>query len=138
MSKAVTSNRSAQIRLRTLTALVVLTAGWMTFDGAYALFTGDFVTPGSGEYAGQLGPWAAIPRSLGIDPRSVGIKALFVVFGLTYLGALWAFRRAGFRPALVACAGLALLYLPVGTLASVIVLGLLATLRSPCATVAAT
>ncbi|MGH9904860.1 MAG: hypothetical protein ACRD8U_04645 [Pyrinomonadaceae bacterium] len=38
--------------------LAVLQAGWMTFDGARALIVGDYVTATSGEYAGQLGPWA--------------------------------------------------------------------------------
>jgi hypothetical protein len=37
-------------------ALAALNGGWMTFDGARALIVGDYVTPSSGEYAGQLGP----------------------------------------------------------------------------------
>jgi hypothetical protein len=26
----------------------------------HALFTGDYVTPSTGEYAGKLGPWAGL------------------------------------------------------------------------------
>jgi hypothetical protein len=107
--------------------LVLLTAGWMTFDGIHALVVGDFVTPKSGEYAGQLGPWAAIPRAVGIDPRADGVKVSFVAFGLVYLAALGAdlagLRRG--RAAVATCAAIALLYLPFGTLASLGVLVLL-------------
>lgn len=110
-----------------IAALVVLTAGWMTFDGIHALVTGDFVTPRSGQYAGQLGPWAAIPRAVGIDPRGDGVKVFFVAFGIAYLAALGVFlagRRRG-RGALAAGATVALLYLPFGTMASLAVLALL-------------
>jgi hypothetical protein len=99
----------------------------MTFDGIHALVTGDFVTPRSGEYAGQLGPWAAIPRAAGIDPRGVGVEAFFVALGVAYLAAL-AFFLAGWRGgrgAVAAGAAVALLYLPFGTLASLGVLALL-------------
>jgi hypothetical protein len=44
-------------------ALAALNGGWMTFDGARAFFVGDYVTPSSGEYAGQLGPWADVVSS---------------------------------------------------------------------------
>jgi hypothetical protein len=93
--------------------------------------TGDFVTPRSGEHAGELGPWSHIPRAFGVDPRSTGVKIFFLAFGLLYLAALVAFllRRPGARPVLVACAAVALLYLPLGTLASAGALGLLFALR---------
>lgn len=112
-----------------LAIAVVLTGGWMAFDGAHALVTGDYVTPKSGEYAGQLGPWAAPLRLAGIDPRSTAVKIFFVVFGLTYLAALAAFLRNPMRSRslLAACAAVALLYLPFGTLLSAAVLALLAT-----------
>ena len=104
---------------------------WLTFDGAHALITGDFVTPGSGAYAGQLRPWTVIPRAFGLDPRSVGVKLFFLIFGVTYVAALAVFvlRRAGSWLLLVACTAIALLYLPVGTLLSVVALGILATLQ---------
>lgn len=111
-----------------LAVAVVLTGGWMAFDGAHALITGDYVTPESGEYAGQLGPWAAPLRFAGIEPRSTGVKVFFVAFGLTYLAALAAFlrNRKRSRPVLIACAAVALLYLPFGTLLSAAVLAILA------------
>jgi GNAT superfamily N-acetyltransferase len=119
-------------RLWLLTALVVLTGGWMTFDGAYALITGDFVTPSSGEYAGQLGPWAAIPRAFGLQPRSLGVKTIIAVFGVAYLVALGLFllHLRGAWLLLVCLTGVVLLYLPFGTLAGLAVLGILVTLRS--------
>ena len=75
-------------RLSLLIGVVVIAGGWMTFDGIHALVTGDFVTPKSGRFEGQLGPWAPIPRALDIDPRSNEIKALSVILGLTYLASL--------------------------------------------------
>lgn len=103
----------------------------MAFDGAHALITGDFVTPSSGEYAGQLGPWSTIVRSAGLDPRSLGIRIFFLLFGLIYLVALLAFllRRKGSWLLLVSCSAVALLYLPLGTLTSLAALAVLATLR---------
>jgi hypothetical protein len=53
-----------------VTALAVLAGGWMAFDGARALIVGDYVTPQEGEYAGELGPWAALLESVGLEPRS--------------------------------------------------------------------
>jgi hypothetical protein len=119
-------------RLWLVAGLVVMTGGWMAFDGAHALITGDFVTPGSGQYAGQLGPWATVVRSIGVDPRAHSVKMLFLIFGLLYLAALAAFllRRQGSWLLLVGCSALALLYPPFGTLSSLVVLAVLATLRS--------
>ena len=119
-----------KVRLWLLGALAALTGGWMAFDGAHALLTGDFVTPSSGDYAGQLGPWAEIPRSLGIDPRSLAVRVFFLAFGLLYLAALVAFlrRRPGSWLLLAGCATVALLYLPFGTLTSLATLAILATL----------
>ena len=123
------TGQSVKIRLWIIVALVLLTGGWMAFDGAHALVTGDFVTPSSGEYAGQLGPWAAIPRFLGIDPRSLGVRLLFLVFGVSYLAALVAFLRTSRAAMLAVFAAFALLYLPFGTMTSIVVLILLASLR---------
>jgi hypothetical protein len=47
--------------------LVSVTGGWMAFDGAHALITGDFVTPSSGPYSGQLGPWATLLEAVGLE-----------------------------------------------------------------------
>jgi hypothetical protein len=40
------------------------------YDGSRALIVGDYVTPKSGAYAGQLGPWAKLVAAVGIEPRS--------------------------------------------------------------------
>jgi hypothetical protein len=39
-----------------IAALVLLNGGWMAFDGGRALMLGDYVTPRTGQFAGQLGP----------------------------------------------------------------------------------
>jgi len=62
--------------------LVTFTAGWMLFDGSRALITGDYVTPKSGEYADQLGPWSNLVKAVGIEPRSTLMKSIFVGYGL--------------------------------------------------------
>ena len=104
--------------------LVVMTGGWMLFDGLRALIVGDYVTPKTGEYAGRLGPWANLVKALGIEPRSRWMKWFFVLYGFTALAA--AARYALFypdgRPDMIAVAVLGLWYLPVGTGANVIVL----------------
>lgn len=51
-------------------ALALIESGWMAFDGMRALLVGDYVTPRSGPYAGQLGPWARLVSAVGIEPRS--------------------------------------------------------------------
>lgn len=60
-------------------SLVLLTAGWMVFDGTRAMLTGDYVTPATGPYAGQLGAWSNLVRIIGIEPRSTLMKSIFVV-----------------------------------------------------------
>jgi hypothetical protein len=63
-------------------ALVILNGGWMAFDGARALVVGDYVTPKTGQYAGQLGPWAKLIQAIGIEPRSTLMKSIFFIYGL--------------------------------------------------------
>lgn len=60
-----------------IAALALFEAGWMAFDGVRALATGDYVTPSSGPYAGQLGPWSQVVSAVGIPPRSTAMKAIF-------------------------------------------------------------
>src|SRR5574338_1725756 len=62
--------------------LIASIAGWMVFDGARALILGDYVTPQTGEFAGQLGPWANLVQAIGIEPRSVWMKLIFIVQGV--------------------------------------------------------
>jgi hypothetical protein len=113
-------------------AIGVLMGGWMTFDGSRALIKGDYVTPGDGPYAGQLGPWSRLVRGAGLEPRSTVVKATFVILGLSWLsiaiahalGARWAW------PGLLVLSLLSLWYLPVGTILSVLELVLLFLIRS--------
>jgi hypothetical protein len=98
-------------------AIAVLLGGWMLFDGLRALVIGDYVTPRSGEHAGQLGPWASLVRAVGLNPRSTGFKVVFVVLGVWWLaaGVTHAIRpRLGARP-LAGAAVVSLWYLPFGT-----------------------
>jgi len=107
--------------------LVAFTAGWMLFDGSRALIVGDYITPKSGEYAGQLGAWSNLVKAIGIEPRSTLMKSIFVIYGLTVLtilvcfilGVSWA------RMALIVVSILGLWFLPIGTITNLIALGLL-------------
>jgi hypothetical protein len=118
------------VLLRWLTvALCVLQGGYMVVDGVHALVAGSYIAPGTGEHAGQLGPWARIVRAVGIAPGSTGMKAGFVVLGLLWLGlavglavqAAWAWWLG------VVLAVGTLWYLVPGTVISVLVLVLLLT-----------
>jgi hypothetical protein len=97
--------------------LAVVEAGWMTFDGARALLVGDYVTPKTGTHAGQLGPWSALVRSVGIEPRSRFMKSTFVLYGLLWLIATAAFalKTPGSWWAMLVLATGSLWYLPIGT-----------------------
>lgn len=114
-----------------IVVLAVLEAGWMTFDGARALVVGDYVTPSSGEYAGQLGPWSKVVTAAGIEPRSTLMKSIFVVYGVVWIVIVVAFIRSAtwaWTAMLIAAAG-ALWYLPVGTFLSLVQIVLLVVLR---------
>ncbi len=112
--------------------LIVLSAGWMLVDGLRALTVGDYVTPDSGEYAGQLGPWAVLVQAIGIEPRSTFMKFAFVIYGITALAiaAGFAFNQPWGRNALITIAVLGLWYLPIGTAANIIAVILLFLHRS--------
>jgi len=107
--------------------LFVMNAGWMLSDGARALILGDFFTPASGEYAGQLGPWSQLVQAIGIDPRSSLMKTIFLVYGSVSLiiALLFALRIPRARLAMILVAILGLWYLPFGTVTNVIVLTIL-------------
>ena len=112
--------------------LAVAEAGWMAFDGTRALITGDYVTPASGEYAGQLGPWARIVSAVGIAPRSTLMKTIFVIYGLAWLGitAAFAFSNVPWAwAAMFVAALLSLWYVPIGTAFGVLQLILLLVIR---------
>lgn len=105
-------------------ALASVEAAYMVFDGVHAVTRGDYVTPTTGEYAGQLGPWAGIVAAVGVDPRSVPVKWLFVVYGVAWLaivvafvlGAAWAWW-----PMLAMAVG-SLWYLVPGTVMSALII----------------
>lgn len=111
-----------------LTALLcLLQGGYLVLDGSRALVVGRYITPSSGEHAGQLGPWASVVATVGVDPHATGMKVTFVVLGLCWLavaagvvaGARWA-RAAGLTAAVAS-----LWYLVTGTVVAVAVLALL-------------
>ena len=114
-----------------IVVLVIITAGWMFFDGTRALIVGDYVTPTTGQYAGQLGPWSILVKAIGIEPRSTLMKSIFVVYGLAaltvavcfILGLAWA------RVAMIIICILGLWFLPIGTVTNLIALILLLTER---------
>lgn len=107
--------------------LALVEGGWFAFDGAHAFARGDYVTPRSGPYAGQLGPWSKLVEKVGIPPRSTLMKAIHVGLGAAWLVALVAFAlgQAWAWKAMLACAVAGLWYLPFGTLLSVIQIALL-------------
>lgn len=115
-----------------LVALIALEAGWLAFDGGHAIVTGDYVTPSAGPYTGQLGPWAALVRAIGVDPRSTEMHVFFLAYGMVWLvaGATMAPRLPRGKEALAALAAGALWYLPFGTLLSAVQLAILASLES--------
>ena len=107
--------------------IALLVGTWMTFDGSRAIISGDYITPKSGPSAGQLGPWATVLRSIGVEPRSTAVKVLHILLGLLWLAAgLCQFRNPALgRTLLFVSASASLWYLPVGTALSLIELILL-------------
>ncbi len=106
-------------------------AGWMIFDGSWALAVGDFITPSSGPYAGQIGPWRHIVQFLGVNPRGTPMKVVFAVYGSAWLivGVAFALHASwAWTATLVAAVG-ALWFLPFGTLCSIVQIVLLLALR---------
>jgi hypothetical protein len=101
----------------------------MLLDGVRALLVGSYITPGSGEHAGQLGPWAGVVTAVGLHPESTLMKSAFVVLGASWLilalgiavGAGWAWLGG------LALAVATLWYLVPGTVLSIAVLALLLT-----------
>jgi hypothetical protein len=110
-------------------ALCVLQGGYMLLDGGRALVVGSYITPSSGEHAGELGPWARLVSLVGVAPESTAMKLVFVVLGLLWVG-LGLAVAVGADPAwtlgLVLAVG-TLWYLVPGTVLSLLVIGLLLT-----------
>ncbi|MCZ6652136.1 MAG: hypothetical protein O7D91_03825 [Planctomycetota bacterium] len=115
--------------------LALFLAGWFAFEGGRALVVGDYITPKSGKYAGQLGPWSKVVSAVGIEPRSTLMKSIFLVFGVVWIGITICFvlkLHWAWWAMLIAAAG-SLWYLPFGTLLGVvqIVVLLMPALRTP-------
>lgn len=107
--------------------LAFIEGGWLAFDGGWALIVGDYVTPRSGPYAGQLGPWARLVSAVGIEPRSTLMMSVHLVLGLAWLVVMvcFALRLSRAWWGMLLCAMAALWYLPFGTLLSLIQIVLL-------------
>lgn len=107
--------------------LALAEGGWLAFDGAYALVTGDYVTPRSGPYASQLGPWSKVVSRVGLQPRSTAVKVIHLLLGACWLVVMvgYGFRAPWAWWGMVACAVAGLWYLPFGTLLSVVQIVLL-------------
>src|SRR3990172_10945092 len=105
-------------------ALTVLSAGWMLLDGTRALIVGDYVTPSSGEYAGQLRPWSKLVQAVGIEPRSTLMKSIFVGYGLAALAmaVCFALKLPWAWWGMIGTAVFGLWFLPFGTVINIIVL----------------
>ncbi len=105
-----------------IVVFALLLGGWLCVDGVRALFFGDYLTPTSGPYAGQLGPWSHLVSAVGLSPRGTPIKCLHVALGAGWLiAALRLGRRQGRRLTLW-CSVATLWYLPVGTAVSIFTL----------------
>lgn len=107
--------------------LAIVLGGWLAFDGTRALVIGDYVTPSSGDYQGQLGPWSKLVAAVGIPPRSTAMKWIHIVSGIALLGGAACFALQlpfGWYAALVG-ALFGLWYLPFGTVLSLIQIALL-------------
>jgi hypothetical protein len=114
--------------------LLALVGAWMTFDGTRAVVVGDYITPSRGEYAGKLGPWSHLVERIGIPARSTAMKTAFIVIGLVHLAAaVLLVLNTVWAPGWFALAAslMGLWYLPFGTVADGIALGivLLSSLR---------
>jgi hypothetical protein len=107
--------------------LAFVEGGWLAFDGSRALVVGDYVTPQSGKFAGQLGPWSKLVSAVGIEPRSTTMKLIHLVIGVVWLFLMvcFALRLPWAWWGMLACATAGLWYLPFGTVLSVIQIVLL-------------
>ena len=107
------------IRKVALAIIAVSTGGFMLVDGVRKLLSGTYFGP-------SLGPWSAVVRAAGFDPQHFG--AVFAVLGAAWLVALAGLLTRAWwgAPAAIGVGVLTLWYLPVGTLFSIVFLGLVA------------
>ena len=111
-----------------IAGLVLLSGGWMAFDGGRALVVGDYVTPRRGPHAGQLGTWAKLVQAVGIEPRSTAMKLIFFGYGLAYVGTMVAHLLGATWSSwgLPVVAVLGSWYWPFGTVIGIVVVALVA------------
>jgi hypothetical protein len=76
-----------------LVLIALLEAGWIAFDGAQALRSGEYLKPRLGTYGGRVGEWTRVASALGAPARSARAKWALVGYGLAWLGAIVAFAR---------------------------------------------
>lgn len=110
----------------------LLVAGWFVVDGARALIVGEYVTPKSGKFAGQLGPWSKIVTKVGIEPRSTEMKLIFLIYGIVWLGLIVSYflQISWSWWGMLVAAVLSLWYIPFGTILGLVQIVLLIVIRS--------
>lgn len=98
-------------------ALAISNGTWMTFDGTRALATGQYVTPTSGDYKGQLWPWAQLLSKVRIEPLWPAVRFLIALFGIALVSAAVAYSQGQVWAwtALVILSAVGLFYFPFGT-----------------------
>lgn len=107
-----------------ITILAVLNGGFMLTDGIYVMVNNKYIGPP------RPGPWANLFYLFNVDVFKLG--PLFVVYGLLWLVwvyALWTKQTWAWVAGISVCL-LTLWYLPIGTLFSIIILGVLFFARS--------
>lgn len=104
--------------------MTAATAGWMFFDGTHALIRGEYYISQTGEFAGQLGPWANLVQSIGLEPHSIWMKLIFIIQGLGTLTVVVSYilNKPWAWTALLSAMLLGFWYLPFGTLINLLAL----------------
>ncbi|MCA9278165.1 MAG: hypothetical protein H6815_05160 [Phycisphaeraceae bacterium] len=119
-----------------ITLCALLVCSWWAIDGTHAVVKGDLVTPKSGSYAGQYGPWSKIVSLVGIDPHARSMHIAFLVMGVIgcAVSLAWMFLGRGEHAqiwwwGMMALGAFQLWYLPFGTLFGLVQLTLLTIFR---------
>ncbi len=102
-----------------ITILAILNGGYMLLDGIYVLLKGKYIG------SERPGPWSLLFEKLNIDVFKLG--PLFITFGILWLiwiYGLWANQQWTFTFGILISV-LTLWYLPIGTLISLIIVGIL-------------
>lgn len=102
-----------------LTILALLNGGYMLLDGVYVILNGKYIGPE------KPGPWSALFVRFNMDVFKLG--PLFIVFGLSWmfwLYSFWSGQSYCYMLGLTISI-LTLWYLPVGTILSLVVMGIL-------------